>query len=64
MAAGEVILKAIEALCPLTDHINDHFAFEEMKASLNYIFKKHCEEQSSLEPNSPRNQLHFFTKGK
>jgi len=30
MAAGEVILKAIQALCPLPGHtcINGHFAFD------------------------------------
>jgi len=26
MAAGEVILKAIQALCPLPGHINEDFA--------------------------------------
>ena len=29
MVVGEVILKAIQALCPLPDHMNDHFTFEE-----------------------------------
>jgi len=28
MAAGEVILKVIQALCPLPGHINEHFAFD------------------------------------
>jgi len=28
MAAGEVILKAIQALCPLSGYVNEHFAFE------------------------------------
>jgi len=28
MAAGEVIFKAIQALCPLPGHINEHFPFE------------------------------------
>jgi len=28
MAAGEVIFKAIQALCPLPGHINGHFAFD------------------------------------
>jgi len=28
MAAGEVVLKAIQALCPLPGYINEHFAFE------------------------------------
>jgi len=28
MAAEEVVLKAIQALCPLPGHINEHFAFE------------------------------------
>jgi len=44
----------------------DHFAFEkEVKASssLNSLFKKHCDGQSSLGQDSPRNQLHFFSKG-
>jgi len=26
--AAEVILKAIQALCPLPGHVNEHFAFE------------------------------------
>ena len=28
MVAGEVVLKAIQANCPLPDHVNDHFTFE------------------------------------
>jgi len=28
MSVGEVILKVIQALCPLPGHINEHFAFE------------------------------------
>ena len=62
-AVGEVILKAIQALHPLHDYMYDHFAFEtEMKASssLNSLFEKPCEGQSSLEQDSPRNQLHYF----
>ena len=50
MAAEEAILKATQALRPLRDLVYNHIAFEEeVKASLNSLFQKHREEQSSLE---------------
>jgi len=68
-AVGEdqVILKAIQALHPLHDYMYDHFAFKTevtARSSLNSLFKKHCDGQSSLVQDSPRNQLHYFSKGK
>jgi len=39
MAAGELNLKAIQALCSLPGHINEHFAFNLVLQALhvNYI---------------------------
>lgn len=37
MAAGEVILKAIQALCPLPGHINEHFAFDLVLQALQHV---------------------------
>ena len=47
---GRSNFEATQALRPLRDLVYNHIAFEEeVKASLNSLFQKHREEQSSLE---------------
>ena len=50
MTAEAAIVNVPKAFCPLRDHLNNHYMFEEeVKRSLSLLYEKYVEGQSSLE---------------